>query len=110
MVGDKSKNGETDVQHAEALNEERRRELLRLFGILEDEATKLSRTHPEQADSIAGFAQVSAHEATRTDRNPSLLKPALEGLRASVQEFDASHPGLVQIVGAIITTLANMGV
>lgn len=95
---------------AEAPGAERQRKLKQLLGELETQLTELSRTHGEQAQSIGGFARLAAHEATRTEQNPRLLKPALEGLRASVAEFEASHPQLVQTVGAISTLLAGMGI
>jgi hypothetical protein len=39
-----------------------------------------------------------------------LLKLSLEGLNSSVQEFEESHPRLVQIVGAVTNTLSNLGI
>jgi len=70
----------------------------------------LSKTHAEQAESIAGFTEVSAREATREQQNPQLLKLSLEGLNSSVEEFENSHPKLVHIVNSISTTLANLGI
>ena len=95
---------------AEALKPEPRRELKRLLNRLKSELAELSKTHNEQARSISGFAQVAAHEATRTGQNPRLLSHALDGLKASVEEFEASHPKLVQTVGAITNLLASMGI
>jgi len=62
---------------AEALQREQRRELHQLLGLLRSELTELSKTHGEQAKSIAGFARVAAHEATRTQPNPHLLELAI---------------------------------
>jgi len=98
------------IPRAEAAQAERTRELQQLFARLKRELADLSKTHGEQAQSIAGFAQVAAHEAGRTKENPRLLKLALEGLRASIEEFEASHPRLVQIVGAITNILASLGI
>ena len=56
---------EARIQGADALGDERKRELLQLLGTLKTEIGTLSKTHDEQAESIAGFARVSAHEATR---------------------------------------------
>ena len=98
------------TESAEALKEERRRELKQLLGRLKSELGELSKTHGEQARSIAGFARAASHEATRTTPDPRLLKHALEGLEASVEEFEVSHPRLVQTVGALATLLASMGV
>ncbi len=95
---------------AEALKREHRRELHQLLGLLKSELAELSETHGEQAKSIAGFAHVASHEATRTKPHPRLFELANEGLQTSVEEFEASHPRLVQIVGTLSTLLANMGI
>ena len=74
------------------------------------EVAELSKTHDEEAQSIAGFTQVSAHEATRDEPNPALLKHSLDGLAASVEGFEQSNPRLVDIVNRICTTLSNLGI
>lgn len=110
MIEDTIGKIETRIQTADAVNEDRRQELLQLLGTLKAEVSQLSKTHGEQAQSIAGFTEVSAHEATRTDQNPELLKLSLAGLGSSVQGFEESHPRLVQIVSAISRTLSNLGI
>jgi hypothetical protein len=94
---------------AEATQGERGRELHRLLVGLKRELAELSKTHEEEAQSIAGFADLAAHEACRKEQDPRLLKLALEGLKTSIEQFEASHPRLVQIVGAIANTLASLG-
>jgi prefoldin subunit 5 len=101
---------EAKIRNAESISEERKRELLRLLGTLKSEVGELSKTHDEQAQSIAGFAQLSTHEATRTRQNPQSLHHSLEGLRSSVEGIEKSHPKLVQIVNNISNTLANLGI
>jgi len=101
---------EARIEGAEAIKEERRRELLQLLGTLKAEVAALSQTHGEQAQSIARFTEVSTHEATRAEQNPELLKLSLEGLGSSVRGFEESHPRLVQIVNAISSTLSNLGI
>src|SRR6516165_12232232 len=101
---------EAQLQGADSIKDERRRELLNLLGTLKAEVAELSKTHGEQAQSIAGFTEVSAHEATRSEQNPQLLKLSLEGLTSSVQELEKSHPRLVQLVNAISNTLSNLGI
>jgi hypothetical protein len=98
------------IQASQSIREERRRELLDLLGTLEQEVSTLSKTHDEEAQSIAAFADVSAREATRSTRNPQLLDISLRGLSSSVTEFEKSHPGLVHIVNSISRTLANLGI
>jgi len=101
---------EAKIRGAEAISEQRKRELLQLLGTLKTEVTKLSRTDDEQAQSIAGFAQLSAHEATREKQNPKSLEHSLAGLQSSVEGFEQSHPQLVQIVDRICNTLSNLGI
>src|ERR1017187_1888715 len=110
MIEDTIGEIEARIQGTDAIKEERRRELLQLLGTLKAEVAKLSETHGEQAQSIAGFTQVSAHEATRAEQNPELLKLSLDGLGSSVRGFEQSHPQLVRIVNAVINTLANLGI
>jgi hypothetical protein len=101
---------EAKIEGADTIQESRRRELLQLVGMLKSEVAELSKTHGEQAQSIAAFAEISAHEATRSNQNPRLLKLSLEGLGSSVTGFEQSHPRLVQIVNAISNALANLGI
>ena len=70
---------EAKIRGANAVSEEHKRELLQLLGTLKSEVGALAKTHDEQAESIAGFAQVSAHEATRTQQNPESLEHSLQG-------------------------------
>ncbi len=93
-----------------AVTDESKAELLTLLGTLKSEVAELSKTHGEEAQSIAGFTQVSAHEATREEPNPELVKHSLGGLAASVEGFEKSHPRLVDIVNRICTTLSNLGI
>jgi len=110
MIEDTIGKIESRLQAADSISDEKRGELLTLLTKLKSEVADLSRTHGEQAESIAGFAELSAHEATRSEQNPQLLKLSLEGLNSSVQGFEDSHPRLVQIVGAVTNTLSNLGI
>jgi hypothetical protein len=101
---------EAKIRDADAVSDERKRELLQLLGTLKSEVGALEKTDDERAQSIAGFAQVSAHEATRSAQNPQLLDLSVRGLRSSVNGFEQSHPKLVQIVNAISNTLSSLGI
>lgn len=110
MIEDTIGKIEARIQASEAIKDDRRRELLQLLGTLKSEVAALSKTHEEQAQSIAGFTEVSTHEATRQEQNPQLLKLSLQGLSSSAAGFEESHPRLVQIVNAISNTLSNLGI
>ncbi len=110
MIEDTIGKIEAKIQGSDAIKEERRTELLQLLGTLKSEVAELSKTHGEQAQSIAGFTELSTHEATRAQQNPDLLELSLKGLSSSVSGFEQSHPRLVQIVNAISNTLSNLGI
>lgn len=110
MIEDTIGKIEARIQSSDAIKDERRRELLDLLGTLKSEVADLSQTHEEQAQSIAGFTELSTHEATRSEQDPQLLKLSLEGLTSSVAGFEQSHPRLVQIVNTISHTLSNLGI
>lgn len=98
------------VHAATNLPEPVKAELLELLSSLRSEVQALSQTHEETAHSIAGFADVSTHEGTRSEKKPELLENALEGLAGSVQELETSHPKLVETVNRITVILSNMGI
>ena len=101
---------EAKIGGAESVSAERKQELLQLLGTLKTEIAGLSQTHGEQADNIANFASVSAHEATREQQDQESLELSLKGLRSSVDGFEQSHPKLVQVVNGISKTLSDLGI
>ncbi len=92
------------------LDEAKRKELLGLLGRLKAELERLAETQGEGARSIAGFAGVAAHEATREERSPELLKHALEGLELSAAGFETSHPDLARAVNDVCLMLSRIGI
>jgi hypothetical protein len=110
MIQDTITKMRTRIEASESVRPERRAELLELLDTLEKEVSTLPSTHREQAQSLAGFADLSAHEATRATPNPQLLQLSLQGLSSSAAEFEKSHPRLVHIVNAISHTLSNLGI
>jgi Mg2+ and Co2+ transporter CorA len=101
---------EAQIGGAEAVSAERKQELLKLLATLRTEVAELSKTHGEEADSIAALAKVSAHEATRADQNPQSREKSIQGLQSSTVGFEQSHPRLVEIVNAISKTLSDLGI
>jgi chromosome segregation ATPase len=101
---------EERIRNAGTMQEQSRAELLDLLGQLKSQISTLSQTDQEQAQSIAGFTEVSAHEATRGEKNPQLLQHSLGGLKSSVEELEQSHPQLVGVVNRLAAMLANMGI
>ena len=110
MIKDTISDIEAKIQASDAIKDDRKRELLQLLGTLKSEIAALSRTNSEEAQSIAGFTELSAHEATRSEQNPELLRLSLKGLSSSVGGFEKSHPQLVQLVNSISNMLSNLGI
>lgn len=101
---------EARLREAESIKNENKGELLDLLAILKSEIEALSETDGDHAQSIAGFTKVSAHEATRDEKDPKLVRLALDGLSTSVSELEKSHPRLVEIVNRICVMLSNTGI
>jgi len=98
------------IEKADSIKEENKKELISLLTLLQSEVENLSTTDSDQAESIAGLAQASAHEATRKEKKPPLHQLSLEALATSVHGFENSHPSLVQTVNAICVALSNLGI
>jgi hypothetical protein len=101
---------EKRIRKADSVTEEDRTDLLDLLATLKSEVLELSKTQAEHAESITGFAQISAHEATREKKNPRLVTLSVTGLSSSVDRLETSHPKLVETVNRISQILANMGI
>ncbi len=109
MIEDRIRNIEERVRKTDKLPADTRGELLGLLESLRSEIATLPEAHGENAESLARFAEASTHEATRAERKPQLLEAALDGLNASVDEFEVSHPRLVDTINRIAIILSNMG-
>jgi len=101
---------EAKIEKTGSMKEDDKSDLLNLLAILKSEIAELSKTHTEQAQSITNFAQISTHEATREQKNTNLMEVSLTGLTSSVDEFESTHPKLVETVNRISQILANMGI
>ena len=89
--------------------DDRKAELLKLVAELKAEVRNLAETHQSEASNITCFAEVSAHEVSRPEKNAELAKTALHGLHLSVQGLEESHPVMVGIVSRFANALSNMG-
>jgi hypothetical protein len=98
------------IETADSIKEEKKKELLNLLSVLQSEIEQLPDTDVDHAESVVSFAQASAHEATRKEKRPQLYKLSLEGLAASVKDFEVSRPRLTEIVNSICTSLSNLGI
>jgi chromosome segregation ATPase len=110
MIEDRIQKIESRLKESANIPEPARAELLRLLAALKDEVGTLTKNHEEDARSLAGFVDASAHEATRLEKKPKQVEASLNGLTASVEAFEASHPKLAEVVNQIAVRLSNMGI
>ena len=110
MLRDTIRKIEERLERLEAVPPEKREELLTLLGALRDEVNELAKSDAEHAESIKGFVDITAHEATREEKNPRLLQHAVDGLASTVQDLELSRPRLVENVNAICSWLASVGI
>ncbi|MFA7359995.1 MAG: DUF4404 family protein [Candidatus Kapaibacterium sp.] len=103
-------NIEEKIRADNNLTIEKKSELLGLIEKPKKEISGLSESNAEHAESILGFMERTTHEATRKQKNQKLFELSSNGLSASVEEFEVSHPKLVEYVNNIASMLANMGI
>ena len=109
MLEERMQKIEARIQDAPGLPETERKKLLQSFATLREAVDTLTRSHEQKARSIAHFLDASTHEASRTEKQPKLLEAARDGLTASVENFERSHPKLFETVQQAAVVLANMG-
>lgn len=110
MIQDDLDKIEEKLKETESVKEGDKAELLTLLATLRKEIVDLSQTHYEHAESIVGFANLSTHESTRREKSRALLNLSIEGLTLSVQDFEISHPRLVEVINRFCGMLYNIGI
>lgn len=100
---------ETRVRNLATMDGRQRQDLLALLEKLKTEAGGLEPAHGPAARALAESLESSAHAATATPSNPAAVQTSAAGLRASVEGFEQSHPGLVEVVNRLSHMLANLG-
>jgi uncharacterized coiled-coil DUF342 family protein len=98
------------IAQSDKLSSASRQELADLLSQLDKELQAVEKQQAHKAHSIASFAKVAAHESLRDDPDPELVSLSSKGLRRTVEEFEASHPKLYEVIQAICIRLTGMGV
>lgn len=101
---------ESKIKDSPNIPEDKKSEYFKLLQNLNQEVNELNKIDHEKAESVKEFTKAAAHESTRQEINPRLFQIALDGLSSSVQEFEMSHPRLVQTVNSICTFLSKIGI
>ena len=110
MIDDTIAKIQQRLEQSANLPDEKRRELLALIAQLKTEIRDVSASDPDQAQSIAGFAELSTHEATRDQPQSATMNSAISGLESTVKGFEAAHPKLTAVVNRIADALSNLGI
>jgi hypothetical protein len=110
MIPERIAQIEATLRNSPNIPDATRQELLDLVARLKTEVAPLVKTHEESVEQIAGSADAAVQAAVRREEQPEEAAQAVEGLAASVRDFEASHPKLVQIVDRLAVTLSNMGI
>jgi hypothetical protein len=110
MIQDRFDQLEDSVKNSSNIPDATKTELLNLLSGLKSEILDLSKTHSEDARSIATFTDLSTFEATRGQKKPQLIQTALHGLASSVEDFETTHPNLTHLVNRIAVILSNTGI
>ena len=71
-------------------------------------ADSISAEH--KAELLQLLEKLKTDLAAKETQNLTSLKSSVEELRTSVEDFEKSHPKLVQIVDRISNTLSNLGI
>jgi Domain of unknown function (DUF4404) len=110
MIDDTIAKIQQRLEQSANLPVEKRAELLDLIAQLKTEIKGVSASDPDQAQSIAGFAELSTHEATRDQPQSATKNSAISGLESTVKGFEAAHPKLTAVVNRIADALSNLGI
>jgi hypothetical protein len=110
MIPERLAQIEATLRNSANIPEATRQELLELVAGLKAEVGPLSATHGASVDQITGNADAAVQAAMHRQEEPEKAAQAADGLAASVRDFEASHPQLVQIVDRLALTLSNMGI
>ncbi len=98
------------VEAADHIPPEKKAELLAVLAKLKPAITKVAKTHEEEAESISRYVEASAHEAAGKKKHPEGLDGVLNGLKRSVEKFEASHPDLTAFVTEYSAVLSGLGI
>jgi prefoldin subunit 5 len=98
------------IESAENIPADRKAELLDLLSKLKPAIAKVSKTHHEDAQSIARLVAASAHETIRAEKKPEHTNRLLHELKQSVENFEASHPQLVAFTTKYSAVLSALGI
>ncbi|MDD5727951.1 MAG: DUF4404 family protein [Victivallales bacterium] len=87
-------------------------DLLDLMRSLKTELAEIKGAHPQTAHTIAAKTAASTKQILTPAVNAESgnIQDNIDGLQRTVEEFEVSHPKLVQIVNRICIMLSDIGI
>lgn len=101
---------EKKIEATSQIDAKIKEDLLDLMRSLKTELTDLKEVNPNGAHNIADKTQVSAEKVLTSDNKQNELQKDIDGLQETVEEFEVSHPKLVQVVNRICMMLSDIGI
>jgi hypothetical protein len=98
------------LAHPGPLDEKTRAEVLSALDELSGAIAPVIEARPDEARSLSQFTEVVAHEATRPEPSPSLLRVGLDGMAQAAERLETRHPALAAITQRIADALAQIGI
>ncbi|MFC1752780.1 DUF4404 family protein [Thermoproteota archaeon] len=110
MINNNLERIERIINESNRLSNDKKQELLHLVENLNKRLVELSQTNDEEARSISDFAKLTTQETLREKRDEELVAISQKGLQASIRQFEASHPKLIEAINTLFTDLSNLGI
>ena len=101
---------EKKIQEASQVDAKSKEDLLDLMSDLKNELAHLKKSHANSAHDIADKTQTSTEQILDKDSQKEQLQKDIDGLQLSVEEFEVSHPKLVQIINRLCMMLSDIGI
>ena len=97
---------EKKIKETSKVDAKSKEDLLALMGDLKNELADLKKSNANGAHNIADKTQASAEKVLAKDE----AKEDIDGLQVAVEEFEVSHPKLVQVINRLCIMLSDLGI
>ncbi len=101
---------EKKIKSTSQIDTKIKEDLLDLMRSLKTELTDLKKINPNSAHNIADKTKASAEKILTSDNKQNDLQENIDGLQETVEEFEVSHPKLVQLVNRLCMMLSDIGI
>jgi hypothetical protein len=99
------------VQNAGSLSDNDRAEIIELLESLRGEIQEESQLHHlEKIEKVLGVSELTTHDAAAQAQDSDLVGKAVEAMKSSVLELEASHPKASQAMARLAQILSGMGI